>query len=306
MSGRLAGKIALITAAGQGIGRASALAMAHEGARVCATDVKAALLERVRAASPTSARGCSTCSTTRRSPRRSTRCRRSTSCSIAPATCTTARCSTARRRTGNSASDLNVRAMYITIQCALPRMLDQCAKAGSGASIINMASVAGSIKGIPNRFAYGASKAAVVGLHQGGRGRFRHQGHTLQRDRARHRRHAVAARAHQRVSRSGRGAQGVHRAPADGTARQARGDRAGRRVSRVGRIGVRDRECLFGRRRHDDLKRGKLRIAPLTALLLAFDAHVLTCTLRSKAPRRLVSGCSPGFLPGSQAKFTTH
>jgi 2-keto-3-deoxy-L-fuconate dehydrogenase len=55
--------------------------------------------------------------------------------------------------------NLNVRAMFMTIKCALPRMLER-----GGASIINMASVAGSIKGIPNRFAYGASKAAVIGL----------------------------------------------------------------------------------------------------------------------------------------------
>jgi 2-keto-3-deoxy-L-fuconate dehydrogenase len=55
--------------------------------------------------------------------------------------------------------DLNVRSMFMTIKSALPRML-----ANGGGSIINMASVAGSIKGIPNRFAYGASKAAVVGL----------------------------------------------------------------------------------------------------------------------------------------------
>ena len=60
--------------------------------------------------------------------------------------------------------NLNVRAMYVAIQAALPKMLDKHQKAGSWASIINMASVAGSIKGIPNRFAYGASKAAVVGL----------------------------------------------------------------------------------------------------------------------------------------------
>jgi 2-keto-3-deoxy-L-fuconate dehydrogenase len=55
--------------------------------------------------------------------------------------------------------DLNVRAMFVTIKHALPRMLER----GRG-SIINMASVAGSIKGIPNRCAYGASKAAVIGL----------------------------------------------------------------------------------------------------------------------------------------------
>jgi len=54
--------------------------------------------------------------------------------------------------------------MYIAIKAALPRMLDQHEKTGRWASIINMASVAGSVKGIPNRFAYGASKAAVVGL----------------------------------------------------------------------------------------------------------------------------------------------
>ena len=55
--------------------------------------------------------------------------------------------------------NLNVRAMYVMIKCALPGMLQN-----GGASIINMASVAGSIKGIPNRFVYGASKAAVIGL----------------------------------------------------------------------------------------------------------------------------------------------
>jgi len=55
--------------------------------------------------------------------------------------------------------NLNVRSMYMTIQCALPGML-----ANGGGSIINMASVASSLRGIPNRFVYGASKAAVVGL----------------------------------------------------------------------------------------------------------------------------------------------
>jgi 2-keto-3-deoxy-L-fuconate dehydrogenase len=60
--------------------------------------------------------------------------------------------------------NLNVRAMYIAIKSALPKMLDKHQKTGSWASIINMASVAGSLKGLPNRFVYGASKAAVVGL----------------------------------------------------------------------------------------------------------------------------------------------
>jgi 2-keto-3-deoxy-L-fuconate dehydrogenase len=55
--------------------------------------------------------------------------------------------------------NLNVRAMYVTIRCALPKMLEM-----GGGSIVNMASIASSIKGLPNRFAYGASKAAVIGL----------------------------------------------------------------------------------------------------------------------------------------------
>jgi 2-keto-3-deoxy-L-fuconate dehydrogenase len=55
--------------------------------------------------------------------------------------------------------NLNVRAMYSTIRSALPKMLER-----GGGSIINMASVAGSIRGLPNRFVYGASKAAVIGL----------------------------------------------------------------------------------------------------------------------------------------------
>ncbi len=71
-----------------------------------------------------------------------------------------------------------------------------------GSSIINMASVAGSIKGIPNRFAYGASKAAVVGLTKAVAADFVHERHPLQRDRAGHRRHAVARRAHQCLRRS--------------------------------------------------------------------------------------------------------
>jgi 2-keto-3-deoxy-L-fuconate dehydrogenase len=54
--------------------------------------------------------------------------------------------------------------MYTAIRAALPKMLAQYESSGRGASIINMASIAGSIKGLPNRFVYGASKAAVIGL----------------------------------------------------------------------------------------------------------------------------------------------
>jgi 2-keto-3-deoxy-L-fuconate dehydrogenase len=85
------------------------------------------------------------------------------SSSTARATCITARSCNARRRTGTSAWVLNVRAMYVAIQRGLPKMVERFEKTGKGASIINMASVAGSIKGIPNRFVYGTSKAAVIG-----------------------------------------------------------------------------------------------------------------------------------------------
>jgi 2-keto-3-deoxy-L-fuconate dehydrogenase len=54
--------------------------------------------------------------------------------------------------------------MYTAIRAALPKMLRRHEATGQGASIVNMASIAGSIKGLPNRFVYGASKAAVIGL----------------------------------------------------------------------------------------------------------------------------------------------
>jgi 2-keto-3-deoxy-L-fuconate dehydrogenase len=60
--------------------------------------------------------------------------------------------------------NLNVRAMYVTIKAALPKMLAKYEKQGRGSSIVNMSSVASSVKGLPNRFVYGASKAAVIGL----------------------------------------------------------------------------------------------------------------------------------------------
>ena len=60
--------------------------------------------------------------------------------------------------------NLNARAMYVAIRAAVPKMLEKHQATGSWASIINMASIAGSIKGLPNRFVYGASKAAVVGI----------------------------------------------------------------------------------------------------------------------------------------------
>ena len=86
------------------------------------------------------------------------------------------------------AFDLNVRAMIRTIRAVLPGMLER----GDGA-IVNMASVAGSVKGVPNRFAYGVTKAAVIGLTKSVAADYVGAGHPLQRHLPRHRREPVAA-----------------------------------------------------------------------------------------------------------------
>jgi len=163
VGGRLAGKTALVTAAGQGIGRASAVAMAREGAEVIATDVNPKLLESLAGTAGI---------TTRVLDVLDDAAIRTTMDEIPPLSVlfncagfvhngTILDCAP---KDWAFSFDLNVRAMYMTIRCALPKMLEQHDQSGSGASIINMASVAGSIRGLPNRCAYGASKAAVIGL----------------------------------------------------------------------------------------------------------------------------------------------
>ena len=158
MSGRLVGKIAFVTAAGQGIGRASALAMAREGARVYATDVNPGLLEPYAGVAGVQTRvldvldDAAVAKTIDELPPLSVLF----NCAGYVHNGTILDCSP---KDWDFSFRLNVRSMYMTIKFALPKML-----ANGGGSIVNMASVAGSIKGIPNRFAYGASKAAVVGL----------------------------------------------------------------------------------------------------------------------------------------------
>ena len=163
MSGRLAGKTALITAAGQGIGHAAAMAMAREGAWVFATDVKPELLDSLSSVGNVSPRKLDVLD----------------DAAIArtfdelPALDILFNCAgyvhqgtilECTPKDWDLSFNLNVRSMYMMIQCALPKMLARYEKSGVGASIINMASIASSIKGLPNRFVYGASKAAVVGL----------------------------------------------------------------------------------------------------------------------------------------------
>jgi len=155
MPGRLQGKTAFITAAGQGIGRATALAFAREGAQVAAADLN-----------PQSLAGLEGCAAITLDVTDAA----AVACAVEAAgpvdilfngagfvhAGTILDCD---EQAWDFSFDLNVRAMYRLIRAFLPGML-----ARGGGSIINMASAASSVKGVPNRFVYGTTKAAVIGL----------------------------------------------------------------------------------------------------------------------------------------------
>jgi 2-keto-3-deoxy-L-fuconate dehydrogenase len=154
MGGRLDGKTCLVTAAGQGIGRATAERFAAEGARVLATDVNAAAL----ASLPLETRRLDVTDATAIAQLFAERPQFDVVFNCAGWVHQGAILDTSDddwRR----AWDLNVTAMFHVCKAALPGMLAK----GAG-SIVNMSSVASSVKGVPNRFAYGVTKAAVIGL----------------------------------------------------------------------------------------------------------------------------------------------
>ncbi|HWX12874.1 MAG TPA: SDR family oxidoreductase [Trinickia sp.] len=151
---RLAGKVALVTAAGQGIGRACAERFAREGARVFATDIRLDLFGDV----PFETRRLDV-----RDSAAITAFARELggvdvllNCAGYVHAGTVLECEEAD---WDFSFDLNVKSMYRTIRAFLPAMLER-----GGGSIVNMASAASSVKGVPNRFVYSASKAAVIGL----------------------------------------------------------------------------------------------------------------------------------------------
>ena len=155
MTGRLAGKTAVLTAAGQGIGRAAAMLFASEGARVIATDRDPATLSGLD--------GCDCRALDVTDPAAILALRDA----IGPVDILFNVAGVVHAGTildcdehdWAFSCDLNMTAMYRTIRAFLPAMLEQ-----GGGSIVNMSSIASSVKGIPNRFAYGATKAGVIGL----------------------------------------------------------------------------------------------------------------------------------------------
>ena len=157
MPGRLQGKTAFITAAAQGIGRATALAYAAEGAKVTATDVNEAGLASLATPSITVHRLDAT------DPDDIIRIAAQAGPVDVLFNCAgfvhQGTVLDATEAEWDFAFTLNVRSMFRTMRAFLPAMADR----GAG-SIINMASAASSIKGAPNRFIYGATKAAVIGM----------------------------------------------------------------------------------------------------------------------------------------------
>ncbi len=160
MTDRLNGKHALVTAAAQGIGRSTALAFAAQGAHVVATDVNAAALDELDAMMPGSIE---------------TRALDVTDAAAITAITAAIRpvdilfnCAgyvhhgailDCEPDAWNFSMDLNLGSMYRLIRACLPGMLG-----AGGGSIINMSSVASSVRGVPNRFVYGVTKAGVIGL----------------------------------------------------------------------------------------------------------------------------------------------
>ncbi len=163
MTQRLAGKTALVTAAAAGIGRATAEAFAREGARVVATDINAAALDELGAIPGVTARRLDV----------------TDGAAISALAAELGAVQVLFNGAGfvhagsildcdeaawDFSFNLNVRSMFRLTRALLPAMLAHHEQGRGGASIINVASAASSIKGVPNRFVYATTKAAVIGM----------------------------------------------------------------------------------------------------------------------------------------------
>jgi 2-keto-3-deoxy-L-fuconate dehydrogenase len=159
MTGRLAGKTAVVTSAAQGIGRATVLAMVAEGAKVIATDINVPLLEALAKESKhiaiakldvTNASDIEAFAAKHDAPDILFNCSGFVHAGSIMEV---------NDKDWDFAFELNVRAHYRMMRAFTPRWLEK-----GKASIINMSSIAGSQKGVPNRFLYGTTKAAVIGM----------------------------------------------------------------------------------------------------------------------------------------------
>jgi 2-keto-3-deoxy-L-fuconate dehydrogenase len=163
-AGRLAGKRVLITAAGHGIGRASALACAREGAQVIATDIDLAALGTLHEEAPAievHRLDVMDADAIAELGIRLSAVDGLFNCAGYVHEGTVLECD---EQAWQFSFGLNVTAMYRMVRAFLPGMLRRAAEPGASASILNMASMASSVKGFPRRFVYGASKAAVIGM----------------------------------------------------------------------------------------------------------------------------------------------
>ena len=242
MAGRLAGKVALLTAAAAGIGRGTAEAFASEGARVIATDIDIEGLKGLDADK-------------RKLDVRSNEAVEALAREVGPIDILFNCAGFVHHGTVLTTSDadwdfsfdLNVKSMHRTIRAFLPGMLEK-----GGGSIVNIASGASSVRGIPNRYVYGASKAAVIGLTKSVAADYIRKGIRC---------NAICPGTIESPSLDGRidtlsktsgevnreRAPGVRRPPADGPARQAGGDRRDRRLPRLRRERLRHRPDLHHR-----------------------------------------------------------
>ena len=163
MTGRLAGKIAFCTASGAGIGRATAIAFAREGAKVIASDIDLNALKGLRDEGVAETHIIDV---------RNTKSVEDAAKRIGPVDIlfnaagfvhagTVLECSEAD---WDFSFDINVKSMHRTIRAFVPGMLERAAANQTSSSVVNIASGAGSVRGIPNRYVYGATKAAVIGL----------------------------------------------------------------------------------------------------------------------------------------------
>jgi 2-keto-3-deoxy-L-fuconate dehydrogenase len=156
---RLEGKTAVVTAAAQGIGRASAIAFAREGATVIATDINEAKLKELGSLPNIRPRKLDVLD-----PDAIAAFARETGAVDVLFNCAGfvhhGTILETEEKDWDFSFDLNVRAMYRMVKAFLPAMI----ASENGASIINMSSACSSVKGAPNRFVYGTSKAAVIGM----------------------------------------------------------------------------------------------------------------------------------------------